>query len=45
MTQPADDLRREFGEIDIYLFDQLLRGRVLRESGELHSGESDRSLA
>jgi len=22
------DLRREFGEIDIYLFDQLLRGRV-----------------
>ncbi len=28
MTQPADDLRREFGEIDIYLFDQLLRGRI-----------------
>lgn len=28
MTQPADELRREFGEIDIYLFDQLLRGRI-----------------
>jgi 2-polyprenyl-3-methyl-5-hydroxy-6-metoxy-1,4-benzoquinol methylase len=28
MTQPADDLRREFGDIDIYLFDQLLRGRI-----------------
>jgi SAM-dependent methyltransferase len=29
MTQPADDLRREFGDIDIYLFDQLQRGRIL----------------
>jgi tellurite methyltransferase len=29
MTQPADDLRREFGDIDIYLFDQLHRGRIL----------------
>jgi tellurite methyltransferase len=28
VTQPADDLRREFGTIDIYLFDQLLRGRI-----------------
>lgn len=28
MIQPADDLRREFGDIDIYLFDQLLRGRI-----------------
>lgn len=24
---PSQDLRRDFGEIDIYLFDQLLRGR------------------
>jgi SAM-dependent methyltransferase len=29
MTQPADDLRREFGDIDIYLFDQLHRGRIV----------------
>ena len=28
MTQPADDLRRELGDIDIYLLDQLLRGRI-----------------
>jgi len=28
MPTPADDLRREFGDIDIYLFDQLLRGRI-----------------
>jgi SAM-dependent methyltransferase len=28
MTQPADDIRREFGDIDIYLFDQLHRGRI-----------------
>jgi SAM-dependent methyltransferase len=28
MTQPSDDLRREFGDIDIYLFDQLHRGRI-----------------
>ena len=26
--QPSDDLRREFGDIDIYLFDQLHRGRI-----------------
>jgi hypothetical protein len=24
---PSDQLRREFGDIDVYLFDQLLRGR------------------
>ncbi len=28
MTQPSEDLRREFGDIDIYLFDQLHRGRI-----------------
>ena len=28
MTQPSDDLRREFGDIDIYLFDQIHRGRI-----------------
>ena len=38
MTQPADDLRREFGEIDIYLFDQLLRGRMTTEMRVLDAG-------
>jgi tellurite methyltransferase len=28
MWRPLADLERQFGEIDIYLFDQLLRGRV-----------------
>ena len=28
MTQPSDDLRREFGDIDVYLFDQLHRGHI-----------------
>ena len=25
MTQPPADLREQFGDIDVYLFDQLLR--------------------
>lgn len=28
MRQPAARLREQFGEIDVYLFDQLLRGRI-----------------
>ena len=28
MTQPAAHLREQFGDIDVYLFDQLLRGRI-----------------
>jgi tellurite methyltransferase len=28
MWRPLPDLERQFGEIDIYLFDQLLRGRI-----------------
>jgi tellurite methyltransferase len=28
MTEPSDTLRREFGDIDIYLFDQLHRGNI-----------------
>jgi tellurite methyltransferase len=28
MTQPAERLREQFGEMDVYLFDQLLRGRI-----------------
>ena len=38
MTQPADDLRREFGEIDIYVFDQLLRGRITEGMRILDAG-------
>jgi SAM-dependent methyltransferase len=26
----SDDLQKQFGQIDIYLFDQLLRGRIVR---------------
>jgi SAM-dependent methyltransferase len=28
MTEPSDTLRRQFGDIDIYLFDQLHRGNI-----------------
>jgi tellurite methyltransferase len=28
MWRPLSDLERQFGQIDIYLFDQLLRGRI-----------------
>src|SRR4051794_23388188 len=38
MPQPQDDLRREFGEIDIYLFDQLLRGRITVDMNVLDAG-------
>jgi tellurite methyltransferase len=38
VTQPADDLRREFGNIDIYLFDQLLRGRITTGMRVLDAG-------
>jgi SAM-dependent methyltransferase len=38
VTQPADDLRREFGDIDVYLFDQLLRGRIARGMRVLDAG-------
>jgi tellurite methyltransferase len=33
-----DDLRREFGDIDIYLFDQLLRGRITDTMRVLDAG-------
>jgi hypothetical protein len=37
-TAPGHALRSEFGDIDIYLFDQLLKGRFdERGVGELHS--------
>lgn len=38
MTQPSDDLRREFGDIDIYVFDQLLRGRITEGMRVLDAG-------
>ena len=38
MTEPADSLRREFGEIDIYLFDQLHRGRITAGMRVLDAG-------
>jgi SAM-dependent methyltransferase len=38
MTIPPADLRREFGDIDIYLFDQLLRGRITETMRVLDAG-------
>ena len=32
------DLRRDFGDIDIYLFDQLLRGRIVPGMRVLDAG-------
>jgi len=38
MTEPADRLRERFGEIDLYLFDQLLRGRITSGMKVLDAG-------
>lgn len=38
MPQPSDDLRREFADIDIYVFDQLLRGRITDRMSVLDAG-------
>ncbi|MEO6877937.1 MAG: class I SAM-dependent methyltransferase, partial [Gemmatimonadaceae bacterium] len=38
MTIPAAELLREFGNIDIYLFDQLLRGRITERMRVLDAG-------
>lgn len=38
MTQPADRLREQFGELDVYLFDQLLRGRIAQGMRVLDAG-------
>jgi len=38
VTTLADRLRAEFGEIDIYLFDQLLRGRIAEGMRILDAG-------
>jgi SAM-dependent methyltransferase len=37
-TLPASDLPTQFGEIDIYLFDQLLRGRIAPAARVLDAG-------
>ena len=38
LPPPSADLRAKFGEIDIYLFDQLLRGRFDRRARVLDAG-------
>jgi SAM-dependent methyltransferase len=38
LPPPSADLRAKFGEIDIYLFDQLLRGRLDRRTRVLDAG-------
>jgi SAM-dependent methyltransferase len=38
MSEPADILREQFGDIDVYLFDQLLRGRIVRGMNVLDAG-------
>jgi tellurite methyltransferase len=38
---PSDDLRSQLGEIDIYLFDQILRGRFDRRPRVLDAGAGD----
>src|SRR5688572_28108845 len=40
-TIRSDDLRRQFGGIDIYLFDQLLKGRFDRRPRVLDAGCGD----
>jgi SAM-dependent methyltransferase len=41
VTLPAAELRRQFGDIDIYLFDQLLRGRITKGMRVLDAGCGD----
>ena len=38
MSEPSDSLREQFGDIDVYLFDQLLRGRILSGMKVLDAG-------
>jgi SAM-dependent methyltransferase len=38
MSEPSDSLREQFGDIDVYLFDQLLRGRIVRGMTVLDAG-------
>ena len=36
--EPSDRLREQFGDIDVYLFDQLLRGRIVSGMKALDAG-------
>lgn len=38
MSEPSDRLREQFGDIDVYLFDQLLRGRIVSGMKALDAG-------
>jgi tellurite methyltransferase len=38
MSEPSDSLREQFGDIDVYLFDQLLRGRIVSGMKALDAG-------
>jgi SAM-dependent methyltransferase len=38
VTQPGQRLREQFGDIDIYLFDQILRGRIAEGMRVLDAG-------
>ena len=38
MSEPSDRLREQFGDIDVYLFDQLLRGRIVSGMKVLDAG-------
>ena len=38
---PSEDLRSRFGEIDIYLFDQILKGRFDRRGRVMDAGVGD----
>jgi len=38
VTQPAAHLREQFGDIDVYLFDQLLRGHIVHGMKVLDAG-------
>jgi tellurite methyltransferase len=38
MSEPSDSLREQFGDIDVYLFDQLLRGRIVGGMKVLDAG-------
>lgn len=38
LNQPSDRLREQFGDIDVYLFDELLRGRIVDGMRVLDAG-------
>ena len=38
MIETSDSLREQFGDIDVYLFDQLLRGRIVSGKKVLDAG-------